>query len=464
VLVVDDDRDNRNLLEASLGTHGWDVVTASDGIEALEAARRDAFDICVSDILMPRMDGYRLIREWRADEGLCPIPFVFYTATYTTPEDEEYALSLGADGFIIKPKDPSEFFGILEPIVRLHTDGTVKRRACEPTADHREAIEGYSERLVKKLEDKLVQVEAANRELEAAIGLLSEEVEVKSRLIEEVGVASCGEGPAENPGLEELVADRTTELVELNERLRSAAEAKSAFIAGMGHKMRNHLNSIIGFSGILQQGLAGEMDTEQKRQVDHVYESGQALLALVNDVVDLSKMEAGQLGLDVAHFELLGALEDILASYSTTAQERAIRLRFDAPKGVIPMRNDRDKLEQVVGNLVSNALKFTPGGEVDVTAERSADGDSVIIRVADTGKGIAPDVLSRIFDEFVTYDPGGGSGGSGTGLGLALTRRLCELMGSSVSARSAPGGGSVFAVVLPVDVDGRLSEDGGDGS
>lgn len=251
--------------------------------------------------------------------------------------------------------------------------------------------------------------------------------------------------------LEDIVEERTRELEEANERLRAATVAKQAFMASMGHEMRTHLNSVIGFSGLLLEGLAGPLSEEQGRQLGMVQQAGKSLLALVNDVVDLAKMEAGLLPLNLERFELLSFVEGVVSSFEEAATRKGLMLEVDTPAGALPVRTDAKKLEQALQNLLSNALKYTSRGRIVVTVRRDSDGKSVIIQVSDSGEGISPEVMSRIFDEFVKYERGSRER-EGTGLGLAITRRLCEMLGGSVSARSNPGEGSVFTLVLPMDI------------
>lgn len=473
VLVVDDDMEVRQLLQAELQARGWTVRVAADGVAALESARQSAPDICVSDILMPRMDGYALCRAWKADESLAGIPFVFYSATYTSDEDESFALALGADAFIVKPKEADEFVRLLEGVLARAELGAME--ASRP-AEREEAVvlREYNERLVQKLEDKVRQLEEANAVLAASIEMLEDQMTAKEKLIERLSsTAESGDAPASASGaqedsvtdaecmkrLERAVEERTRELSAANERLREAAVAKSRFVAKMGLAMRNKLNSIIGFSGILLQGIAGELDGEQRKHVDMVYRAGQELLALVNDVVDLSKIEAGLLDVTPTRFELLGFLEDVIGSFEATAKESDVEIGLETEVSALPVLVDQSKLDQVVRNLLSNAIKFAPGGRVTVEVGPLEDGSHFYIRVRDTGPGMSPAELQSVFDEFVKYDKGGAK--QGTGLGLALTRKLCELMGGSVSARSVPGEGSIFTVLLPLECQVQTEHESG---
>ena len=185
VLVVDDDDSGRYLLSALLKGHGHEVMEARDGREALEQARSEPPDLVVTDILMPGMDGYTLAREWKADAALCSAPLIFYTASYTDPADRRFAESLGVDGFLVKPLEPDVLMGRIEEAYERHATAQVAARAAEPRAET-EILREYSERLVSKLEQKVVELDQANTSLTQALEVLSDEVDVKKTLIEQL--------------------------------------------------------------------------------------------------------------------------------------------------------------------------------------------------------------------------------------------------------------------------------------
>jgi len=169
LLIVDDNEQNLYMLRVLLEGHGYEVVSAGDGAEALEKARRDPPDMVISDILMPVMDGFALCREWKKDEGLKAIPFVFYTATYTDPKDEKFALSLGAEWFIVKPQEPDVFMEMLRKVLENYETGRLVAPR-EPVVEEEAVVfRQYNEALIRKLEDKMAQLEEANRALERDI-------------------------------------------------------------------------------------------------------------------------------------------------------------------------------------------------------------------------------------------------------------------------------------------------------
>ena len=237
------------------------------------------------------------------------------------------------------------------------------------------------------------------------------------------------------------------ELRRLYGELETASRHKSEFLANMSHELRTPLNAIIGFSQVLRQRLFGAINPKQEEYLDDILSSGNHLLSLINDVLDLSKVEAGQVELKVAAFSLREALERGAVTLGGRAAKNGVGLSVELAPDVDIVDGDERRIRQVVFNLLSNAVKFTPpGGHVTVAAAR-VNGE-VQVAVADTGPGIAAEDHERIFEEFQQTDVGVGQR-EGTGLGLALSRRLVELHGGRIWVESEPGQGSRFVFTLP---------------
>jgi len=255
--------------------------------------------------------------------------------------------------------------------------------------------------------------------------------------------------------LEELVRQRTRELLATlddlaaaKNRAESADRIKSAFLASMSHELRTPLNSIIGFTGIMLQGLAGPLNPEQKKQMTMVQNSSRHLLSLINDVLDISKIEAGQMNLSPAPFEIRPSIEKVVKLVAPLAEQKKIELLMDVPEDIGTLNTDQRRLEQIVLNLLSNAVKFTENGRVCVTG-RMADG-TFILSVTDTGIGIKDEDIARLFQPFHQIDTGTTRKYEGTGLGLSICRKLLDIMGGSISVDSNWGHGSTFTVRIPV--------------
>ncbi|OLE36880.1 MAG: hypothetical protein AUG48_06000 [Actinobacteria bacterium 13_1_20CM_3_68_9] len=240
------------------------------------------------------------------------------------------------------------------------------------------------------------------------------------------------------------------ELRRLYEELENVSRHKSEFLANMSHELRTPLNAIIGFSELLQMQIAGGLNEEQAGYVEDVLESGRHLLSLINDILDLSKIEAGKMELALSEFSLRHALEAGLTMHADRARRAGVALDLTLHPAEITIRADERKLRQVIFNLLSNAVRFTPtGGRVEVSA-RLTDG-VVEVDVTDTGAGIPAADSERIFEEFRQARGTSPAGEEGTGLGLPLSRRFVELHGGRLWAESVPGEGSAFRFTMPVE-------------
>jgi signal transduction histidine kinase/CheY-like chemotaxis protein len=240
------------------------------------------------------------------------------------------------------------------------------------------------------------------------------------------------------------------ELDEKADYLRRADEMKTRFLSNMSHEFRTPLNSILALSRLLQQGLDGTLTPEQEKQVSYIRKAAEGLSELVNDLLDLAKVEAGKIVVRPVEFEvtnLFGALRGMLRPMLVN---ESVALVFDEPLGVPPVFNDEGKVSQILRNFISNALKFTERGEVRVSAVLTDPDRAVAFSVADTGIGIAPEDQERIFQEFGQIEHALQRKVKGTGLGLPLTRKLAQLLGGRVTLTSTPGQGSTFTAIIPL--------------
>ena len=239
------------------------------------------------------------------------------------------------------------------------------------------------------------------------------------------------------------------EIQDKSHQLEIANQHKSDFLANMSHELRTPLNAIIGFSEVLIERMFGELNEKQADYLKDIHDSGKHLLSLINDILDLSKIEAGRMDLELTSFDLPGALANAMTLVRERAQRHGIALGLEVDPKLGQFSADERKFKQIVLNLLSNAVKFTPdGGRVDVRA--NLDTGKVEIAVKDTGVGIAPEDQAAVFEEFKQVGRDYTRKAEGTGLGLALTRRFVELHGGAIRLESEPGKGSTFTVTLPV--------------
>ena len=293
--------------------------------------------------------------------------------------------------------------------------------------------------------DPLVALREQNRELMQSLEDIRRREEESKQLNEELGDT--------NRGVVALYA----ELDERAEQLRKASDLKSRFLSHMSHEFRTPLNSILALSRLLLDRIDGDLVPEQERQVGYIRRSAEGLLELVNDLLDLSKVEAGKAEVRPTRFKvssLFGALRGALRPLLTSA---SVELIFDAADDMPELHTDEAKIAQVLRNLISNALKFTESGEVRVTARYRAQNGVAVFAVRDTGIGIEPENLTRIFEEFAQIETPLHRTVKGTGLGLPLSRSLAELIGGTITVESVPGQGSVFTLSIPVSVGDAIA-------
>ena len=253
--------------------------------------------------------------------------------------------------------------------------------------------------------------------------------------------------------LEERVVERTHELVLARDAAESASRAKSAFLANMSHELRTPLNAIIGYSEMLKEDAEAEGDTTGARDLSFVLAAGRHLLHLISDILDLSKIEAGKMTLDVTEFPVASLIDGVVQTTRALIDKGGNVFEVVTEGELGCMVGDETRVTQVLLNVLGNAAKFTQRGRIRLTVKRLATSgrDELAFQIADTGIGMDRGQLERIFLEFTQADYSSTRKHEGTGLGLAITRRFCRLMGGEVSVESELGTGSTFTIVLPAE-------------
>jgi signal transduction histidine kinase len=421
VLIVDDKANNLYLLRVLLKGYGFQVDVANNGREALEKALQSPPHLIISDLLMPEMDGYELVRRWKADERLRSIPFVVYTATYTEPKDEELALQLGADAFIVKPTEPEPFMRqVREVLDRVRANSPT---VATPTAEEGVTLKLYNEVLVSKLEHKCSQLEQRVVELKR-----TEEMLRAARLSAEAAKVEA----------------------------QNANKAKDHFLAVLSHELRTPLTPVLAAVQLLQRRSG--LSTEVRDPLEIIKRNAQLQARLIDDLLDLTRIAQGKLELNCKPVNICTVIERAVEIAKPDIDARRLQFRVALKDRPHRVNGDASRLQQVVWNLLTNAVKFTPeGGYVGLRCER--EDEHVIIEVSDSGIGIEPHDAGRIFDAFEQGGRAMTRQFGGLGLGLAIVKRLVELHHGKISVYSeGRNRGAKFRVELPL-CSAELAED-----
>lgn len=416
ILIVDDNEQNLYLLEALLGGNGHEVVSAVNGSKALEIAVSNPPDLIISDILMPVMDGFSLCREWQMDKRLKSVPFIFYTATYTDPKDEQLALSLGAVRFIVKPEEPARFMEIIQGVLDNFTSSILP---SPDSASMQEEVylKEYNERLISKLEQKML-------------------------------------------ALEKETAER--KVTEKQLRHAQKMEAVGTLASGIAHDFNNILTAIIGFSEIAKSQLSSTDAIND--DLDKVISAGHRAASLVEQILTFSRQ--GEENYEPLNMQLIiqESFKLLRASLPSTIE---LKTESTGDYGVI-MAN-ATQMQQVIMNLCTNAKHAIGGSNGNITVSLSEiqvaetdtlkdcpqiiPGKYLHLEVSDTGCGMNELMQNRIFDPFYTSKVKG----EGTGLGLAVVHGIVQQHHGEISVKSELGQGSTFHIYLPVIDDEKLS-------
>jgi signal transduction histidine kinase len=401
ILVVDDSPTSRQYLTLLLQHHGHRPLEASDGLQALEVTRAERPDLIITDILMPRLDGYELAHRLRLDPALSGTRIIFLTATYQEHEGRTLADALGVRHLLVKGCAPQEI---------VHTVDAALAEHAEPAPDV--PPDAFHQEHLRLLTDTL----------SANVRRLEEEVERRG-------------------ALERELRQRLLELAEADRR-------KDQFLMMLAHELRNPLAPMHNALRILTLAGADPQAAERARGV--LERQLQHLTRLVNDLLDVSRITRGKVELQTLRLDLARLVRTAAEDHQPLLEGKGLTLGLEMPPLPLWVEGDDTRLAQVMDNLLENAAKFTPRGG-RVTAQAAAEGDQAVVRVRDTGMGVEPDLLPHVFESFTQADRSLDRSRGGLGLGLALVRGLVQLHGGAVEAHSGgPGRGSTFSFRLPL--------------
>jgi signal transduction histidine kinase len=413
VLLVDDDEGNREVLQEIVELFGFTSKTARNAEESLWLLEHEPFDLMVTDIRMPNMDGMELLKKTKSNyPDLDIIMITGFSADYSFND----VVNAGASDIITKPINLEEIEAKINRVIR-------------------------ERHLRKELEQKNAQLQTYLEDLQLAKDRLEEQARRLVAALSEIEKAN------------EVIEEQNQKILKANWELEKADKMKSIFLATVSHELRTPLNSIIGFLGLVLDDLC-ESREEEKTLLRDALNSSKNLLFLINNMLDLAKIEAGKVDLFLEKLDLREILEEVTSLLSIQARQKKLYLRGKS-RAIPPVYADRGKVWQVLNNLLGNAIKFTEQGGIEVEA-RPFGRDFVEIGIKDTGIGVAPEQKEHIFERFVQADRNYTRKRMGTGLGLVISRNLVEMMGGTIRFESAgEGQGSQIAFTLPVSKDGQ---------
>jgi signal transduction histidine kinase len=432
ILVVDDKPLNRSLLTTLLGYRGHHLVEASNGFEAIERAVVEHPDLTITDILMPEMDGYQLVRKLREVEGAKQSKFIFYSATYLEGEAQALARACGVSHVICKPAEPELILRIVDEVL---ASGQSTRQSAESSpgleaANHAEAIRVLNDKLYRKVEE----VEELNCTLEKRIAERTQELENSNR-------------------------DLKKEMLERQKAEQDAAQSreerlkmKGEFLSHVSHELRSPLSVVYQFTTILLDGLGGALNPNQREYLDIMLRNVNQLKYMIDDLLEASRAETSKLTIRRSSISVAEVVAQAVQSHAGAAKEKEIVLKIDSGGELPPVYADPARVCQVLTNLLDNAIKFSPPNTgITVRMEIFADDPNfLLVSVADCGCGIEPQDAERVFERLYQVKGAMHATRRGLGLGLYICKELIDLHGGGIWVDSKRKAGTTFHFTLPI--------------
>jgi signal transduction histidine kinase len=409
LLLVDDRQENLLALQAILEPLGQTLVLAHSGEEALKCVLQHEFACILLDVQMPEMNGFDVAQIIKSREKSRYIPIIFLSAINKEDSYVFKGYSMGAVDYVFKPFNPD----VLRSKVAVFVDLYLKQQQIMEQAE------------------MLADSQRREMELEHRAELLEAEAKSAAQL-----------------------AELNKQLKERQEELELAMGVRNRFYASMSHELRTPINAVIGYSTLMIDNIYGPLNEKQREGLQRTLRAARHLLELVNDVLDLSKIEAGKIELSMQSVNIPNLIEDLFVTVRPLADEHGTSLTFEREDADMTVVTDPRRVRQILLNLLSNAIKFGLQKPITVRCTRRPEG-GVSISVIDQGEGIADHDQPRIFEEFVQVSP---SQQPGTGLGLPISKRLATLLDGSLQVRSEPGAGSTFTLNLPDEGTAKVFE------
>lgn len=434
ILIVEDSPTQAERLRRLIQSMRYRARVAGNGRLALEAIRQTKPHLVLSDIVMPEMDGYTLCRAIKSDPELRDIPVILVTSLMD-PKDIIRGIECGADNFIRKPYAEDYLLNRIGHMLmnqKLRRNQNMEIGIALYLGEQKHFINAERQQILDLLISTYEQAVQVNSELQARERQV---IELNMRLANHAG---------ELETINREIALKNLELAE-------ASRMKSAFIANMSHELRTPLNAIIGFTGALLMKLPGPLTTEQDKQLNTIRTSARHLLSLINDILDVAKIEAGKVTLEVQKVQCQSVVRDVVDTLRPLALQKNLTLELDVADTPIVLETDQRALTQILLNLGNNAIKFTESGSVRVSlTQRQGEGQQMVeFSVADSGAGIRAEDQAKLFQAFSQLDSTSTRHAEGAGLGLYLCQNLANLIGGSLFFKSDFGQGSVFTLAMP---------------
>jgi PAS domain S-box-containing protein len=506
ILLVDDRPENLVALEAVLDSPEYTLVKASTGTEALKLLLKDDFGLILLDVFMPELNGFETAAMIRERPKSRNIPIIFITAVNKTETDAAKGYSLGAVDYILKPFDPDTLRAKVAALVDLYKKGRKLKEQLgqlEKLSQERyrnlanaipqivwiarpngmidffnqqwfsytglsfEQSEGWGWRKVIHPEDLPYYLDRWEETLKIGIPF-----EIHGRLKRADGVyrwhlvRALPERDRHDQTIAWLgtstdIDDQKRAEAVLKQKTLEAEEAtriKSEFVSNVSHELRTPLNAIIGYASLLLQETYGPVSDHQKPPVEGIQRNASELSNLINNLLDLSKMESGKVPLVIEPVDLGHLLSEVFENVKGLISGKRIEIRWNIQEGLVPIQSDPSKIRQVLLNLLSNAIKFTEAGSITLSASNYERG--IQFSIADTGVGMKQEDLPYIFEPFRQIDGSITRKVGGSGLGLTIVKNVLTLLHGKIEVRSESGRGSTFTVFLPERLPGFVESEG----